>query len=444
MKRVGVKLLLGISVVLLVGGLFFTSARSQSVVEEEVPSQSMQVSGGNIFGYQGRISDAAGTPITNPALSMTFRLYAALTGGDPCAGWSETQSVNVDDGHFHVNIGSVSAIPESCLVKGMYLELTINGETLVPRELLTDAWHVPEADTLPDGATTRGALKVDGDLTVGALGYGEGGEIRLVEGEIGNDWRIDNLHGKFRLHHDGHVYLSVNSDGDVVLDGSLDMNDNMLKGIGIGAASMNIGVETPGDNNVNFDLKGGDTFVFRDYLGSTPTNIMAVVATTNGAPDKHVSVYGNLILHGSCTASVDTTSSLASVDESCSLGSIVSGAYVEGNLLNGDERLAPAVARFEKGDLLCWSAKDQQLELCDTANDRLVQAVADDKGKPIVLGAEPVKVIGPVVAGDILVSSDMLGYAMVNNNPAPGTVIGQALQDFVGDSGLIKAMIRKW
>ena len=48
------------------------------------------------------------------------------------------------------------------------------------------------------------------------------------------------------------------------------------------------------------------------------------------------------------------------------------------------------------------------------------------------------------MAGDILVASDVPGHAMVNNNPAPGTVIGQALEGFNGESVLIKAMIRKW
>jgi len=50
----------------------------------------------------------------------------------------------------------------------------------------------------------------------------------------------------------------------------------------------------------------------------------------------------------------------------------------------------------------------------------------------------------PFQAGDILVASDVPGYARVNNDPAPGTVIAQALEDFDGERGVIKAMIRKW
>ncbi len=104
---------------------------------------------------------------------------------------------------------------------------------------------------------------------------------------------------------------------------------------------------------------------------------------------------------------------------------------------------AERIERFEHGDVLCWSTETERLELCDTVNDRLVMAVADKNGKPIVMGAEPIKVIGDVQAGDILVASDTPGYAIVNNNPAPGTVIGQALEDFDGERGIIKAMIRK-
>jgi hypothetical protein len=74
----------------------------------------------------------------------------------------------------------------------------------------------------------------------------------------------------------------------------------------------------------------------------------------------------------------------------------------------------------------------------------LVQAVADVEGRPIVIGAEAIKVLGPVQAGDILVASDVPGYATVNNDPRAGTVIAQALEDFDGEQGLVKAMIRKF
>ena len=108
-----------------------------------------------------------------------------------------------------------------------------------------------------------------------------------------------------------------------------------------------------------------------------------------------------------------------------------------------EERAADMVGRFERGDLLCWSADAHQLEKCAIANDPLVMGVADGNGKPIVLGAEQIKVLGPIRAGDYLVASDVPGYAQASDAPSFGIVIGQALEDFAGESGLISAMIRK-
>jgi hypothetical protein len=118
------------------------------------------------------------------------------------------------------------------------------------------------------------------------------------------------------------------------------------------------------------------------------------------------------------------------------------GALTEANLLSAQELAAGRSERFEEGDLLCWSAAG--LEKCTTENDQLVQAVADTEGRPIIIGAERMKVLGPVKLGDILVASGVPGYAMVNNDPPSGSVIGQALADFDGEAGLVKAMIRKW
>jgi hypothetical protein len=128
--------------------------------------------------------------------------------------------------------------------------------------------------------------------------------------------------------------------------------------------------------------------------------------------------------------------------EECSVGSITSGAYVEANLMTVEERAAQAKSPFSEGDVLCWGDEDR-LTLCKSQGDRLVMAVATTDGKPIVLGAERIKVLGPVQKGDYLVASDVPGYAMATHTPSFGIVIAQALESFDGEQGLIKAMIRK-
>ncbi|MBN1656952.1 MAG: hypothetical protein JXA93_01050 [Anaerolineae bacterium] len=124
-------------------------------------------------------------------------------------------------------------------------------------------------------------------------------------------------------------------------------------------------------------------------------------------------------------------------------GPVTCGALVEANLQTEDELEAGQIDRFEEGDVLCWSPEVSRLEKCARSADPLVQAVADPQGRPIVIGAEVIKVLGPVKAGDYLVASDVPGYAVATANPTFGIVIAQALEDFDGERGLIKAMIRK-
>ncbi|MCD4820319.1 MAG: hypothetical protein K8S23_16700 [Candidatus Cloacimonetes bacterium] len=64
----------------------------------------------NLIGYQGRLTDNNGDP-TNGNISITFSIYDVDSGGT--ALWSETQgSVDVDNGLFHVTLGSSTTLPE--------------------------------------------------------------------------------------------------------------------------------------------------------------------------------------------------------------------------------------------------------------------------------------------------------------------------------------------
>jgi hypothetical protein len=59
-------------------------------------------------------------------------------------------------------------------------------------------------------------------------------------------------------------------------------------------------------------------------------------------------------------------------------------------------------------------------------------------------GRVPVKVIGRVQKGDLLVTSGRIGFAIVNNDPKVGTVIGKALEAKTTDGdGVIEAVVGK-
>ena len=59
-------------------------------------------------------------------------------------------------------------------------------------------------------------------------------------------------------------------------------------------------------------------------------------------------------------------------------------------------------------------------------------------------GRVPCKVLGTVAKGDILVSSAIPGYAMVNNSPQYGTIIGKAVETKDTDGkGIIEVLVGK-
>ncbi len=122
----------------------------------------------NIIGYQGRLLNANGVPITASTASMKFFLYSASSGGT-CL-WSNSssscdsnvpasttaRSVTLTNGLFSENLGDTgaslayAAIPDSVFANNaaVYLEVNVQGETLTPRKLLTAAPYAINAQTL--------------------------------------------------------------------------------------------------------------------------------------------------------------------------------------------------------------------------------------------------------------------------------------------------------
>jgi hypothetical protein len=62
---------------------------------------------------------------------------------------------------------------------------------------------------------------------------------------------------------------------------------------------------------------------------------------------------------------------------------------------------------------------------------------------PVALqGRVPCKVIGKVQPGDMLVTSGIAGYAIVNNSPQVGTIIGKAVGHKLDDvRGIVEVVV---
>ncbi|TBR25763.1 hypothetical protein EPO15_01555 [bacterium] len=106
---------------------------------------------------QGRLLDpATGTPRTDPSADLTFRIYAAASGGT--AVWSEgPTTLSLQNGVFAAELGA--SVPLSSTVfagAGRWLEIQVEAETLAPRQRLTAvpyALRAAAADALADGDT---------------------------------------------------------------------------------------------------------------------------------------------------------------------------------------------------------------------------------------------------------------------------------------------------
>jgi hypothetical protein len=91
-----------------------------------------------LINYQGRLTNPSGAPL-NTTVTMVFRVVDDI--GNPLGGWSEMQSVPVQNGFFSVLLGSVTPLPDGLFTgppvdaKGplRFLDVIVNGETLSPR-----------------------------------------------------------------------------------------------------------------------------------------------------------------------------------------------------------------------------------------------------------------------------------------------------------------------
>jgi hypothetical protein len=418
--------MLNVATLVAIGAFFVVGAAAPLGAEPAGP----QAAGFALISYQGTLTNASGTPL-NETPTMEFALYDAPTEGNLLWG-PETQAVDVQNGLFHVLLGSVEPMAVESLIGTLYLDVKVNGELLLPREEMASLVGNKLVVTGNDTSVIEGNLKVgdnawvpdyagmhDNDLAVhGTLEQRGAGGTRVYKLGVGVDpgtsegtikmGNILNMNGQDVLNADQVEATVVSQEGN-----KIQMWSGATPAVRV-VSENSIHFFIDSDNNAtaqSFTIQHNNSYF------SSPVSPIFQVAESGA-----ITAYGTLNMNGHSVTNC--------------------GAVTEANLQTAEELAAGRIDRFEEGDVLCWAG--ERLERCRRANDRLVQAVADTEGRPIVIGAEAIKVLGPVHGGDLLVASDVAGYATVNNDPPPGTVIAQALEDLDGDQGIIKAMIRKF
>lgn len=118
----------------------------------------------NTLGYQARLADASGQPITGTR-NITFRLYSQPSSGT--ALWTETLgNVQVDGGNLAVQLGATVPLPDSIFGTQLYLGVQLQGDSeMAPRPPLSAAPYAKRA-----AALYRNRIEVPADGTPGENG----------------------------------------------------------------------------------------------------------------------------------------------------------------------------------------------------------------------------------------------------------------------------------
>ena len=114
---------------------------------------------------EGRLVDSSGNPVTGTVI-LHFALYAGAAGGP--ALWTEQQSVQVSQGYFGVQLGSVTALPASAFDGTVrYLGIAVGTDAeMTPREAINSVPYALIAndatgDINPTSVTVNGTQVID-------------------------------------------------------------------------------------------------------------------------------------------------------------------------------------------------------------------------------------------------------------------------------------------
>ncbi len=172
----------------------------------------------NQVGFQGRLLTSAGAPV-NGDVTMTV-VYMGCSTGSCTHAYTDTATVTVTDGLFNFPIGEAALHtlggPDPAIyAQPLWAEITVNGETLTPRQPLTGSPYamslvggavVGSSHTIANQGTDYGALTVangtDGTVLVLANGSNSGDFIRACQGS-GSSRSCSNL--RFRVSGTGNV-----------------------------------------------------------------------------------------------------------------------------------------------------------------------------------------------------------------------------------------------
>ena len=375
-----------------------------------------------MINYQGRLVDAGGSPVTG-SHSITLAIYDADTGGP--ALWSEIHpSVSVDNGVFHIIMGSVTPI-ELSFGDDYWLGVTVDTDSeMTPRQRLVSVGYAFKANTanaLADGVdlSLDGDADVTGTLTASGLAYpasdGTAGQILSTDGAGNLSWtspggtgdvtgpssatddavaRFDETSGKLIQN----SAVTIDDSGNVDIGGTLDVT---------GATTLDSTLAVTGA--VTFDST-------LDVDGATTLD-QVTIDTTDG--DFTVTGTNNIDLNPAGNVAIDSSGGTIGIGTDDDTGAINIGTSATGrtitvgNASSTEVEINSLLVDINAGTFDLDATGPVTLDTTDTTDGlKLGTGVS---GVPVTIGHSTSEVTisdNLNVGGDLAVSNDLT----VNNN----------------------------
>jgi hypothetical protein len=342
--------------------------------------------------------------------------------------------------------------------------ITISG--LAPVSALSDTYFIPVETASYTGHITASEL----------LTYVSARTLNSISAQSGTIVNNFNIGGTLNT---GAIYApSLTTTSDVVIGGNLIIaGAESLSGVGTFGSDLNVSGSVNAGGNVNVsgsigtNTGTGNIVIGNASISGTAT-IGNVYATIKAPVQNYITTMGNVSFYSLSTVANSAIGGSFTVSGLTTVGSAIvptsnAAAVNIGSTGSWFNNIYGTAIHAQYADLAeCYESDGQyppgtvvifgqetEITVSQTANDTRVAGVVSTNpaylmnegtgGTPVALqGRVPCQVTGTVNRGDLMVTSEIPGVAMTNNNPSIGSVIGKALGNYSGSGvGLIEVVV---
>jgi len=398
-------------------------------------------------GFQGKLTDSGGNTVADGDYTMIVRFWTQDTGGTSV--FTETKQVSVEDGLFTTDIDDFPPHIFSGEVIGglgghdtLYMEVTINGETLSPRKKVPGAPYAhalvagsgvvgnrPDAANVTDGGFDAALTVVNGQPT--DPGYG----IKTQSGSAA--LYADNVYGAGDL---ANPSDPPEDNPDIILGGYYVSDLGGTLSLDVDGGPGVIASDLASANSDIFIRSNDELYLYKNYDGAGSSEFR-IYADGNTDVQARLKDNGDWSVDGTLTSGGADYAELIDVEGA-------EASYEPGDVLVISDEVDRAVElsteAYSSRVIGVYSTKPGFLGSTRTVEESLAVTGDDGAIEVAIAGIVPVKVSaenGPIQRGDLLTTASIPGYAMKATELVPGTILGKAMGTLESGAGVIEMLV---